>query len=238
MLYVNDILVGCARYENAEKVGDELSARFTLKSLGDARFVLGMEVKYDMEKGELILKQEKFITKMLQNFGCNDAHATRNPMVLGQDLVPTDGHDVFDDKTKYRELGGSLLYVANATRPDRASILVIHFPIYAAINKYTSKSSILLKIESSNVVAERRKAFLFLTSSDILILKDILMYSRAWPNTSNSSSEWCELKYHQASLAERHAIVGIDVSVDFYTIRKYNIYMPHVIFESLPRQNS
>ncbi|KAI9905353.1 hypothetical protein PsorP6_013560 [Peronosclerospora sorghi] len=72
-----------------------------------------MEVKYDMEKG-----QEQFITKMLQKFGCNDAHATRNPMVLGQDLVPTDDHDVFDDKTKYRELVGSLLYVDNATRPD------------------------------------------------------------------------------------------------------------------------
>ncbi|KAI9920516.1 hypothetical protein PsorP6_015846 [Peronosclerospora sorghi] len=70
-------------HEDAEKVRDELSARFTLKSLDDARSVLGMEVKYDMEKGELILKQEHFITKMLQKFGCNDAHAARNPMVLG-----------------------------------------------------------------------------------------------------------------------------------------------------------
>ncbi|KAI9910447.1 hypothetical protein PsorP6_010673 [Peronosclerospora sorghi] len=69
VLYVDDLLVGCTRDEDAEKVRDELSERFTLKSLGDSRFVLGMDVKHDMEKGELILKQEQFITKMLQKFG-------------------------------------------------------------------------------------------------------------------------------------------------------------------------
>ncbi|KAI9912200.1 hypothetical protein PsorP6_008878 [Peronosclerospora sorghi] len=77
-----------------------------------------MEVKYDMEKRELILKQDQFITKILQKFGCNYAQATRNPMVLSQDLVPTDYIDVFDNKTKYRELVGSLLYVSNATIPE------------------------------------------------------------------------------------------------------------------------
>ncbi|KAI9908751.1 hypothetical protein PsorP6_016434 [Peronosclerospora sorghi] len=118
VLYVDDLLVGCARDEDAEKVRDELSARFTLKSLGVSPFVLGMEVKYDMEKAELIMKQEQFITKMLQKSGCHDAHATRNPMVLGQDLVPTDDNEVFDDKTKYRDLVGSFWYVDNATRPD------------------------------------------------------------------------------------------------------------------------
>ncbi|KAI9909152.1 hypothetical protein PsorP6_014791 [Peronosclerospora sorghi] len=79
VLYVDDLLVGCARNEDAEKVWDEPSARSTLKSLAVARFVLGMEVKYHMGKGELILKQEQFITKMVQKFGCNDAHTTRNP---------------------------------------------------------------------------------------------------------------------------------------------------------------
>lgn len=71
-----------------------------------------------MEKGELALKQSQFITKMLQKFGCEDANAVRNPMVLGQDLLPTNDQDVLEDKSKYRELVGSLLYVANATRPD------------------------------------------------------------------------------------------------------------------------
>lgn len=51
VLYVDDLLVGCTRDDEAEKVREELSAHFTLKSLGDARFVLGMVIQYDMERG-------------------------------------------------------------------------------------------------------------------------------------------------------------------------------------------
>ncbi|KAG3230283.1 hypothetical protein PI124_g24618 [Phytophthora idaei] len=39
----------------------ELAEHFAVKSLGDVRYVLGMEVKYDMEKGELWLGQQQFV---------------------------------------------------------------------------------------------------------------------------------------------------------------------------------
>jgi hypothetical protein len=55
---------------------------------------------------------------MLDRFGMTDANAVRSPFVIGQDLTPDDSHARFDDKTKYRELIGSMLYVANCTRPD------------------------------------------------------------------------------------------------------------------------
>ncbi|GMF54557.1 unnamed protein product [Phytophthora fragariaefolia] len=87
-------------------------------SLGDVKFVLGMEVDYDRKKGKLIIKQDQFVARLLERFGQEDANAVRNPMVLGQDLTPDDSHDRFDKKTKYRELIGSMLHIANATRPD------------------------------------------------------------------------------------------------------------------------
>ncbi|KAJ0391462.1 hypothetical protein P43SY_008220 [Pythium insidiosum] len=68
--------------------------------------------------GELMLKQTHYITKMINRFGQGDANAVRNPMVVGQDLTPNASHGLFNSKTKYRELIGAMLYVANATRPD------------------------------------------------------------------------------------------------------------------------
>ncbi|GMF31110.1 unnamed protein product [Phytophthora fragariaefolia] len=105
VLYVDDILVGCATDAEADEICTALSSRFTVKSLGDARFVLGMEIDYSVEKGELTVK---------------------NPAVLGQDLASDDSHAMRDDERSYRELIGSLLYVANATRPDISAILSTH----------------------------------------------------------------------------------------------------------------
>ncbi|GMG17953.1 unnamed protein product [Phytophthora fragariaefolia] len=51
-LYVDDLLVGCATDAEADEIRDALSSRFTVKSLGDARFVLGMEIEDPMVLGQ------------------------------------------------------------------------------------------------------------------------------------------------------------------------------------------
>lgn len=88
VLYVDDLLVGCKHEEEADAICRELGTHFLLKSLGDARFVLGMEINYNMEKGELHLKQRQFITKMVAKFGCGDAYAVRNPLVRAKTSCP------------------------------------------------------------------------------------------------------------------------------------------------------
>ncbi|KAJ0392282.1 hypothetical protein P43SY_006190 [Pythium insidiosum] len=116
VLYVDDLLVGCKTDAQAESVRAGLAAQFTVKSLGDARLVLGMEIDYNRDQGELMIKQSQYITKMVERFGQADAHAVHNPLVF--DLSPADEHARLANKTQYRELIGALLYVANATRPD------------------------------------------------------------------------------------------------------------------------
>ncbi|OWZ08870.1 polyprotein [Phytophthora megakarya] len=118
VLYVDDLLVGCADATEADRIEASLSAHFKVKALGDTRFILGMEVVYNHLEGRLLLNQSQFIDKMLRNFGQLEAYPVRNPNVPGQDL-----HSVTTSKSlrlnqPYQELIGSLLYVANGTRPD------------------------------------------------------------------------------------------------------------------------
>lgn len=117
VLYVDDLLIAVSSTTNIDAIRDQLASRFTVKSLGD-RYILGIEIHYALEKGELSMKQTQFITRMLERCGQLDACAVRNPLVHGQDLIPDETHKPFNEKTKYRELIGSLLYVANSTRPD------------------------------------------------------------------------------------------------------------------------
>ncbi|GMF25303.1 unnamed protein product [Phytophthora fragariaefolia] len=54
VLYVDDLLVGCATEEEASSIAEALGARFQLESLGDARIILGMELHYNTQKGGLL----------------------------------------------------------------------------------------------------------------------------------------------------------------------------------------
>jgi hypothetical protein len=50
VLYVDDLLVGCATEAQVQAVRDDLESHFKIKSLGDVRLVLGMEVSYARDK--------------------------------------------------------------------------------------------------------------------------------------------------------------------------------------------
>jgi hypothetical protein len=118
ILYVDDLLVGCAVEAEAAMIEQSLSKRFKMKALGDARFVLGMEINYNRALGKLQLRQSQFISRMVERFGQMDAFPVRNPSVVGQDLRPVKGAAQLASDKPYRQLIGSLLYVANGSRPD------------------------------------------------------------------------------------------------------------------------
>jgi hypothetical protein len=65
------------------------------------------------------LSQTAFIDRVLEHFGQKDAHPTDTPMVQGVRIERPDHSCEHSDKSiPYQELVGSLMYIANATRPD------------------------------------------------------------------------------------------------------------------------
>ncbi|OWZ09994.1 LOW QUALITY PROTEIN: polyprotein [Phytophthora megakarya] len=118
VLYVDDLLVGSLDATEADQVAECMSELFTVNALGDTKFVLGMEVQYNRNEGKLLLKESQFIERIVTNFGQMEANSVRNPNVPGQDLhFPTSNKSSPLSKP-YQELIGSLLYVADETRPD------------------------------------------------------------------------------------------------------------------------
>ncbi|TYZ61548.1 hypothetical protein PybrP1_003633 [[Pythium] brassicae (nom. inval.)] len=125
VLYLDDLLVGSAHEGEIELIRQSLAAHFTVKVLGDTHHALGMEIKYDRGKGELLLKQKQFIAKMVARFDQQDVNPVRNRVVFGQDLAPDSSHAMLESANRYRELISALLYVANATSSDISVALSI-----------------------------------------------------------------------------------------------------------------
>ncbi|OWZ15334.1 LOW QUALITY PROTEIN: Retrovirus-related pol Polyprotein [Phytophthora megakarya] len=105
-LYVDDLLIGSATAEEADNIKMELTSHFSIKDLGDARYVLAIQVQYYREKGTLHICQSQFIERMIAKFA-------KNPNVVGQHLED-ELHSKLTDQKRFREVIGSLLYVANA----------------------------------------------------------------------------------------------------------------------------
>ena len=109
LVYVDDILVVSKDLGAVKWAKDKIMTAFDARDLGQARLYLGLTIERDRQARTL---------KLLQQYGLSDAKATSVPLNAGVKLTKAAG-DVLDQaKYPYCQLVGSLLYLANCTRPD------------------------------------------------------------------------------------------------------------------------
>ena len=119
-LYVDDMLLRGTSAFLIDKVADELASHFKLKTLGNVRFILGIEVDYAHQTRKLKISQSACIDRMVVKFNQVGAKTVNNPSVEGQFMLKCEVKDPKMENRPYRSLVGSLLYVATGTRPDVA----------------------------------------------------------------------------------------------------------------------
>ncbi|GMF64131.1 unnamed protein product [Phytophthora fragariaefolia] len=122
-LYVDDMLIASRQKTVIASVKAGIAEKFRIKDLGKARFILGIEIDYDMERRTLGISQKAYTESIIKKFGQENAKPCLTPLEPGVHLTRADEPQTEDDKVKmkakpYRSLVGSLMYLACGMRPD------------------------------------------------------------------------------------------------------------------------
>ena len=121
LLYVDDILIVSEDIASIEKTKSLLSAKFSVKDLGEARHFLGMQLSFQYDEGGVLknikLSNEKLVTDILESFDMTDCRTKSVPLDASWKLQKDVG-DPLPSENRFRELVGGILYLANTVRPD------------------------------------------------------------------------------------------------------------------------
>lgn len=125
VLYVDDILLAISDVCLLIETKKFLLKNFDMKDMGEAGYVLGIEIVRDRSRGLLGLSQKNYISKILQRFDMSTCKAGESPISKGdklhKDQCPRNEVERRDmEKRPYAKLVGSLMYAQVYTRLDIA----------------------------------------------------------------------------------------------------------------------
>ena len=125
VLYVDDILLASNDLGLLHEAKQFLSQNFDMKDMGEASYVIGIEIHRDRSRGILGLSQKAYINKILERFRMQNCSFGVAPIVKGDkfSLDQCPRNDLEREEMKnipYASIVGSLMYAQVCTRPDIA----------------------------------------------------------------------------------------------------------------------
>ena len=149
LVWVDDV-IGCGSNMNVMNTfKHNFSEKFKIKDLGTIDNFLGIQFK--VSEDGISLNQSVYVQNILNRFNMNEA----NPRAVPCDpsihqLMKNDSEEI-EDKTVYRELIGSLIYLMCGTRPDISFIVnllsqymskpkYVHLKIAKGVLRYLKKT--------------------------------------------------------------------------------------------------
>lgn len=122
-VYVDDLLIFYNNSEWRDQLKSTLKRSFSMKDLGSASTVLNIQIEYDRKNGILQLNQRKYTEQVLKRFNMFECDAVKLPsdpnQRLTMEMAPsTDEQREQMENVPYQEAVGSILYLAQCTRPD------------------------------------------------------------------------------------------------------------------------
>ena len=123
MLYVDDILLIGNDIGLLSDVKKWLVEKFQMKDLGQASYVLGIQIIRDRKNRLLALSQASYIDKVHARFSMQNSKKgqlpTRHGIILSKEQCPTTPQEEEDmRRVPYASAVGSLMYAMLCTRPD------------------------------------------------------------------------------------------------------------------------
>ena len=115
IIFVDDLLICCKNRQNLNFIKGLLKEKFKIKDLGKVSVYLGINIEYDEKKNEMSLDQENYIESLARKYQIEQAKVYETPMEQNLKLEPA---EETNEKIKYRNLIGALLYISSGTRLD------------------------------------------------------------------------------------------------------------------------
>jgi hypothetical protein len=116
LIYVDDGLIVGPR-AHVDKIKSFLFKRFKMRNLGEAKKFLSLEISKNDDY--VAINQQSFIDKIVKKFGMENSKTRRTPLNAGtKERTSKSDEDLFEKVNIYQQAVGSLLYLANGTRPD------------------------------------------------------------------------------------------------------------------------
>ena len=119
-LYVDDLLIACNRLAELKQFKQQLTHEFDMEDLGEASFVLGIEIVRDRAHRTLTIRQGAYTRALVQRHGMEDCNAVAHPMVEGAQLQQSDSQATDSAIREYQSIIGGIMWAAVCTRPDIA----------------------------------------------------------------------------------------------------------------------
>ena len=120
VVYVDDMIVVSNDSVGVRKIIKELKTKFSIKELGEPRFILGIEVTRDRSARTITLSQRGYILQLAERFRMMNAKPVYLPADANSRLTRAKDDALYITNVPYRELVGSLMYIVTCTRPDIA----------------------------------------------------------------------------------------------------------------------
>ena len=117
-LYVDDITMAGSD-EDIKNFKEKLKSKFKMEDMGELNDLLGIKIVQQDDK--IILNQVGYINKILNKFNMAHCKPVSTPLIPNENIHEFRKCNEDENPPQgYRELIGSLLYLANGTRPDIA----------------------------------------------------------------------------------------------------------------------
>ncbi|GJU35047.1 retrotransposon protein, putative, ty1-copia subclass [Tanacetum coccineum] len=125
ILYVDDIIIMGNHIPSLQSVKDYLGKCFSMKDLGEATFILGIEIYRDRLKRLIGLSQNAYMDKILKRYRIDNFKRGHIPMQERFDLNITQGASTPEEVKRmknvpYASAVRSIMYAVKCTRPDVA----------------------------------------------------------------------------------------------------------------------
>ncbi|GJV61681.1 putative zinc finger, CCHC-type containing protein [Tanacetum coccineum] len=124
VLYVDDILLASNNIDLLHESKRFLSRNFDMKDLGEASYVIGIEIHRDRANGKLGLSQKAYIERVLNRFNMQHCSPTVAPVIKGDvfgshQCPKTEAEYEEMKRIPYASVVGSLTYAQVCTRRYR-----------------------------------------------------------------------------------------------------------------------